>query len=185
MVLIDLGISDKEAMYIGKINIYWSAIENEIFLQSIAKFRSIEEIPKELKNLQFTSLKNYWKKNIIDKTEDEKIKSVLAEQYSEIEKVKDIRDAIAHSFWEWSPDNLGQIKTIRARKDKIISITFTLEDLENFFIKLSEIYTNIKCPRGTEEIFADVLEKGYSEPSRFTLSRISNHKISKDWNIEQ
>ncbi len=184
MIVLDLGISDKETMNIGRINIYWSAIESEIFNQSISKFKSVEEMPKELKNLQFTSLKTYWKKNIIDKTENQEIKNVLTEQYNEIEKVKDIRDAIAHSFWEWSSDNLGQIKTIRVRKDKIISITFTVEDLEKFFIKLAEIYTKIKCPRGTEDIFADVIEKGYSEPSRMALSKISNHKISKDWNIE-
>lgn len=183
-MLLDLGISDKETMYIGKINIYWSAIENEIFMQSISNFKTVQEMPKELKNLQFTSLKSYWKKNIIDKTENDEIKSVLIEQYNQIEKVKDIRDAIAHSFWEWSSDNLGQIKTIRARKDKIICITFTVEDLENFFIKLAEIYTKIKCPNGIEDIFADVIEKGYSEPSRMALSKISNHKISKDWNIE-
>ena len=183
MVILDLGISDKETMYIGKIITYWSAIENEIFLQSVANFENIETLPKELKNLQFTSLKLYWKEFIIDKTENEIIKNVLNKQFEEIEKVKDIRDAIAHSFWEWSSDNLSQIKTIRVRKDKIISLTFTVDDLENFFIKIAEMYTNIKCPNGITDIFSDVIKKGYSEPSRMALSRITNHKISTDWNI--
>jgi len=183
MIVLDLGISDKETMYIGKIVTYWSAIENEIFLQCITNFNSIDTIPKELKNLQFTSLKLYWKKNVIDKIEDQEVKNVLIEQYEKIEKAKDIRDAIIHSFWEWSSDNLSQIKTIRLKKDKIISLTFTLEDLENFFVTVGTIYTNIKCPKGIEDIFSDVLTNGYSEPSRMILSRISNHKISKDWNI--
>src|SRR5690606_18461904 len=113
MIVLDLGISDKETMYIGKIVTYWSAIENEIFLQCITNFNSIDTIPKELKNLQFTSLKLYWKKNVIDKIEDQEVKNVLIEQYEKIEKAKDIRDAIIHSFWEWSSDNLSQIKTIR------------------------------------------------------------------------
>lgn len=185
-MIVDLGISDKETMYIGKIVTYWSALENEILLQCISKFDDSTKIPKELKNLQFSSIKLFWKNSVVEKIEDKNIKKNLLNQYDEIERAKEIRDAIIHSFWEWTSENLSEIKTFRIRKDNLITITFTVEDLENFFHTLAKIYTNVKFPQGLiDTVISDVLKSGYSQPSRMALSKLENHKISSDWNINE
>jgi len=76
-MIVDLGISDKETMYIGKIVTYWSALENEILLQCISKFDDSTKIPKELKNLQFSSIKLFWKNSVVEKIEDKNIKKIF------------------------------------------------------------------------------------------------------------
>jgi len=183
-ILVDLGISDKETMYIGKIVTYWSAIENEIFYQCISQYENSSQIPKELKNLQFSSVLKFWKDNIIEKIEDEGVKRNLSTQHEKIELAKNIRDAIVHSFWEWSSENLSEIKTVRIRKDELIVLTFTVEDLENFFYKVANIFSNVKFPKGLiDKLASEIAENGYSQPSRMMLSKLEKNKISSDWNI--
>ena len=87
-------------------------------------------------------------------------------------------------FWEWSSENLSEIKTVRIRKDELIVLMFTVEDLENFFYKVANIFSNVKFPKGLiDKLASEIAENGYSQPSRMMLSKLEKNKISSDWNI--
>ena len=58
------------------------------------------------------------------------------------------------------------------------------EDLENFFYKVANIFSNVKFPKGLiDKLASEIAENGYSQPSRMMLSKLEKNKISSDWNI--
>ena len=178
-----LELSDKETFLIGSIVAQWGTLEYEIFNQTLMTFVTPEgvepELPKEMQNLQFSSILKLWKERVVDKTEGER-GDVLREQYDYILKMKQYRDALVHGMWEWSKDDLERISSIRIRKKEILTYHFTASDLADMDLRLGKINFKIMYPGGLEDM-TEFHGETFSYVSRRFLAEITNSKVANDW----
>lgn len=161
----DPQLSEREVSCIGMISIQWSAMEHEIFLQTLATFEHETviggKLPKEMNNLQFTGVLDLWKVRVADKAKGRRAK-VLLKQHSIILGLKEFRDALVHGMWHWLASDLGAVFTTRVKKRDVITVKFTLEDLFEFSTRLAEVNFNIRFPRGITDLArAHMHEGGY------------------------
>jgi hypothetical protein len=86
MRLLDLGLSERELFFIGRIVAAWGAIESEIFVQTVQALNpaSLDELPAAMNNLQPSRVRELWKEHVVDKATG-KQGAVLLEQYRKIE----------------------------------------------------------------------------------------------------
>ena len=180
----DSELSDKEALYIGKIVAQWGAIEHEVFFQTIMTFEDSanEEIqlPKAMNNMQFTDVLEQWKERVINNKSDVDQATVLQQQYDKICHLKDYRNALVHGMWEWQGNDINEITTTRIRKKEITSNKFTSDDLVDFYTQLARINFQIRYPGGVEELIQDKVAQG-SFISRRALAIFSNDDVASDW----
>lgn len=179
----DVDLSDREAFLIGKIVAQWGALEHEVFLQTLLTFDTHEgqaaPLPRTMNNLQFTEVLMEWKARVVDGAGGDRGK-VLQQQYDEIAKLKDYRNALVHGMWEWSSSDLHRITTVRVRKKKVARTHFSADDLENFFFRVAGINFKIRFPGGLDDL-ADALSKGGGQVSRRFLASISGSPVASDW----
>ncbi|PZQ73529.1 MAG: hypothetical protein DI563_14610 [Variovorax paradoxus] len=121
----DPQLSDREVHFIGSSFVQWGALEHEIFVQTLKTFEppegeaDIPVLPKEMNNLQFSGVLELWHERVV-KNRTGKRGKVLQAQYEEIKNLKEARDALAHGMWHWSPEDLGEIRTVRVKKKEVI-----------------------------------------------------------------
>jgi hypothetical protein len=108
-------LTDAEIYSVGDIFVLWACLEHEIFAQTLVTFEAeinaADDLPKEMNNLQFTPVLELWKARVAE-TANGLRAAVLKEQYNEIVRLKDARDALAHGRWDWSPEVPHQITTV-------------------------------------------------------------------------
>jgi len=170
---LDLGLSDKEVFFIGRIVSQWGAIEHEVFVQCLLTFDRTESeeitLPKAMNNLSFSNVLDLWKERVVD-TSNEQHRKVLSQQYERIVEVKDYRNALVHGMWSWSPSEPDVITTTRIRKKDIITTKFKADDLVDFYTQIAQIYFNIKFPGGEEQfIEARMSQGGYISRKGFEV----------------
>ena len=180
---LDFGLSDKEIYFIGQIVALWGALEHEIFNQTLLTFDGLDGneivLPKEMNNLQFTGILEQWKKRVVDKVKGERAVT-LQQQLHQINNLKEYRNALVHGMWKWSSSNLNRISTVRIRKKEIITVHFTVDDLQDFYNKLAGINFKIRYPGGLQDLASERAEHGFHISRRF-LSMITDNSVADDW----
>lgn len=65
--LIDLGLSERELYFIGRIVAAWGAIESEIFVQTVQALNpdSLGDLPAAMNNLQPSRVLELWKEHVV------------------------------------------------------------------------------------------------------------------------
>lgn len=176
-------LSDREVFLIGKIIVQWGALEHEVFSQTILTFDAPEgeqtALPRAMNNLQFTDLLSQWKVRVVDKAQGERA-NVLQQQFDEILRLKEFRDALVHGMWDWSVVELAKISTVRIRKKEIITTHFTADDLNDFCDRLASINFKVRFPGGVEELARKRAEQSFYI-SRRGLSLLTGDRVAGDW----
>jgi hypothetical protein len=179
----DAELSNREVLLIGKVIVQWGALEHEIFTQTLLTFDAPEgeqiTLPRVMDNLRVTELLALWKQRVVDQAHGPRAR-VLQLQLDEILQLKELRDAIVHGTWDWSPSDLSRVSTVRVRKKDVITTHFTADDLANFYGRLARINFNVRFPGGLEELARQRAESG-SYISRRGLSILSGDRLADDW----
>jgi hypothetical protein len=162
--------------------IRWAALEHEVFMQTLQTFdpgsADVSQLPKEMNNLQFTAVLELWKERVADKALKQRAK-VLEQQYKKILSLKEARDALAHGMWHWSPEDLGQISTIRVKKRQVITSHFSVKSLGDMAAKLGEINFKVRFPGGLVDLAkARMAEGGYI--SRRAMAMFTGSLVDED-----
>jgi len=183
ILTLSLELTDREIYHIGRIIAQWGALEHEIFIQTFMTYEAAEdqklELPKEMHNLQFSSVFNLWKERVVDKADGER-GDVLIKQFESISEIKPYRDALVHGMWEWSQDDVARISATRIKKKQIITVQFTAADLEDLDLKLGKINFKVTYPGGVFDM-AGSSEGSFSYMSRRFFAEVTNSGIAKDW----
>jgi hypothetical protein len=175
MRLLDLGLSDRELYFIGRIVAAWGSIESEIFLQTVQALNpdSLDDLPTAMNNLQPSRVRELWKEHVVDKATGKR-RDVLLEQHRKIEQYSEDRHAIVHGMWEWSKSELEKLTVWRVKKNKLEQKVYTADDLMNISMAVDEVAYYICFP--TDGELADV-GAFMSRKMRATLAR---HPVAKD-----
>ena len=155
----------------GDIFVLWACLEHEIFVQTLLTFEvevnQAADLPKEMNNMQFTSVLELWKSRVAEATTAPR-GTVLREQYGEIVSLKDARDALAHGRWHWSPEAPDQVTTTRVKKSSLISSHFSTDFLHGMATRLGEINFKVRFPGGLGELAEAQISEGYMSRSAMT-----------------
>jgi hypothetical protein len=180
-MLLGLELSDREVFAIGQIVSLWGALEHEIFLQTLDYFDpdSLDQLPKEMNNVQPSKVLELWKVNVVDKAEGER-REVLQHQYNAIQRFSPFRHAIVHGMWEWSRERPETIDVIRVRKDELLTFRFTADDLSRFWRELAKVNFKIRYPGGLEDYAAEMTKQG-GHISRQFIALATNSPSASDW----
>lgn len=161
---LDLQLSDQEIFMIGTIVAHWGTIEHEIFMQTLLTFYDPQakapELPKAMNNLQFTQILALWKERVVDKSKGKRA-SVLRNVYEQLQDLKEPRDALIHGMWQWSPDHLDRISTVRVRKREVRTTHFDFECLQDFGLRLAKLNFSVRYPRGIVDLVASRQNTGF------------------------
>jgi hypothetical protein len=155
---INLELSERELLSIGKIVALWGSLEYEIFCQTLASFSSISgsKLPKEMNNMQFSQVLALWRANVVGKATGKR-KEVLQEQHKGIVHYHDFRNALVHGMWDWSRATPEKITATRIRKKEVLRTHFTADDLAsfasaletiNFKVRYQGVLKNMQCWSG-------------------------------------
>lgn len=159
----DPQLSDREVHFIGMICVQWSSLEHTVFIQTLESFtaegKTVNDLPKEMNNIQFTGVLDLWKSRVAEKARGKRQK-VLLQQYDEILKAKNARDALMHGMWHWSPEDLGTINTVRVKKHEVITSQFSADALNELARKVGEINFNLHFPGGLVDLAKARMQEG-------------------------
>jgi hypothetical protein len=173
--LLDLGLSDRELYFIGRIVAAWGSIESEIFLQTVQALNpdSLDDLPTAMNNLQPSRVRELWKEHVVDKATGKR-REVLIEQHRKIEQYSEDRHAIVHGMWEWSKNELEKLTVWRVKKNKLEQKVYTADDLMNISMAVDEVAYYINFPTVGE--LADV----GAFMSRRMRATLTGHPVAKD-----
>lgn len=178
----DPQLSDHEVHFIGMIFIQWASLEHEVFEQTLKTFDSgrdeVPQLPKEMNNLQFTAVLELWKERVADNASKRRSK-VLQQQYENILRHKEARDALAHGMWNWSIEDLGRISTIRVKKRQVITAHFSVQTLGDMAMALGEINFKVRFPGGLADLAKARMEQG-GYISRTAMAMLADAPVDKD-----
>lgn len=158
----DAGLTDEEYWVIGNIVAQWGALEAEVFNQTLMSFKEdvdIHALPKEMNNLNFTSVLELWKERVVDASDGD-TKELLENAYKKISALKDVRNSIIHGMWDFSLHEPATISTMRVKKDKVIHAKFEDGYLHEFSSDIAELNMTIRYPGGMEEFFQERMSEG-------------------------
>lgn len=158
----DVQLSARELLLIGKIVALWGSLEYEIFCQTLkclTDLSGVKSLPKEMNNLKFSLVLELWETHVVNNTVGER-KRVLREQCKGIHHHHEFRNALVHGMWDWSLAAPEKITAIRIRKREILRTHFTADDLESFASELETINFKIRYPGGSEEYAAAMGKQG-------------------------
>lgn len=176
-------LSDREAWLIGKVVAQWGALEHEVFVQTLMSFDAPEgdeiALPKAMNNLQFTEVLNLWKERVADKIDGAR-GEVYQREYERILELKEYRDALVHSMLAWSNGELSKVNAVRIRKQEIVSVKFSADDLEDFFGRVGSINFNLRFPGGIEKLAHKQAEIGFYASRRW-LSLMTGDPLADEW----
>lgn len=158
---IDVELSERELLSIGRIVALWGALEYEIFCQTLMCFADQpgSELPKEMNNMQFSQVLALWETRVVQTAAGDR-KEVLQAQCESIRHFHGFRDALVHGMWDWSKTAPEKITATRIRKKEIIRTHFTADDLASFASALETINFKVRYPGGIEEFAKSMAEKG-------------------------
>jgi len=180
----DPQLSDREVHFIGTIFVQWGALEHEIFMQTLKTFEPAEDetdipvLPKEMNNLQFSGVLELWNERVA-RTRRGKRGKVFLQQYDEIKKLKEVRDALTHGMWHWTPEDLGEIRTVRVRKREVITSHFSADFLGDVASRVGEINFKIRFPGGLVDLAKQRMEDG-GYMSRRAVAMFSGAPVDPD-----
>lgn len=177
---IDVELSERELLSIGRIVALWGALEYEIFCQTLTCFADepLSQLPKELNNMQFSQVLALWETRVVQTATGE-VKEVLQAQCEGIRHFQFLRDAIIHGMWDWSKTAPERITAIRAKKREIIRTHFTADDLASFASALETINFRVRYPGGPQELGKSLAEKG-GYASRRGLCVMTNDPLTEE-----
>ncbi|OYZ03177.1 MAG: hypothetical protein B7Y42_01690 [Polaromonas sp. 28-63-22] len=161
----DPQLSDREIHFVGMIFVQWGALEHEVFMQTLRTFEprdgetDVPALPKEMNNLQFSGVLELWNERVV-KARRGKRGKVLQQQYEEVVKLKEVRDGLTHGMWHWTPEDLGEIRTVRVRKREVITSRFSADVLGDVASRIGEINFNIRFPGGLVDVARQRMEEG-------------------------
>jgi hypothetical protein len=178
--VIDVELSERELISIGKIVALWGLLEYEIFCQTLKSFSGTpaNQLPREMNNMQFSQVLALWKTRLVDKASG-KLGEVLQDQHKKIDNYYEFRNALVHGMWDWSRDTPERITATRIRKREIVRAHFTADDLLSFASDLESINFKLRHPGGAEEYAAAMAEQG-AHVSRRGFSVITNNPLVDD-----
>ncbi|SFL93676.1 hypothetical protein SAMN03159423_4515 [Bradyrhizobium sp. NFR13] len=178
--LFSVELSQRELGLIGLVVAHWGAMEYEIFHQTLARFDEdgTPELPKAMNNMQFSQVLELWEANVVETSEDER-RDILRKQIAEIKRLSDYRNALVHGMLQWSTGDLNRITAVRVRKDQVLSVHFTADDLLDFQTQLASINFRIRYPLGIADRAAE-MEKVGSYISRAAAAMFSNHPVADE-----
>lgn len=158
---LDVELSERELLSIGKIVALWGSLEYEIFCQTLMCLGDLPggRIPKEMNNMQFSQMLGLWETHVVNKAVGIR-KEVLQEQCKSIRHYHDFRNALVHGMWDWSKVAPEKITATRIRKKEIRRMHFTADDLASFASVLAAINFKVRYPGGFEEYANAVAEEG-------------------------
>lgn len=161
---LDLQLSDREMFLIGMIVAHWGTIEHEVFMQTLRSFDGPDvkatDLPKAMNNIQFTQVLSLWKERIVDKSKGKRA-SALREVHDELLALKEPRDALVHGMWQWSPEHLDRISTVRVKKREVKTTHFDFDYLQDFALRLSKLNFRLHYPRGLVELAVSRQQAGF------------------------
>ncbi len=180
----DAQLSDREVHFIGTIFVQWGALEHEVFIQTLETFEPAEgltdilALPKEMNNLQFSGVLELWNERVA-KLRRGKRGKVLQQQYEEIKKLKEVRDALTHGMWHWSPEDLGEIRTVRVKKREVITSHFSADFLGDVASRVAEINFKLRFPGGLVDLAKQRMKDG-GYMSRRAVAMFSGAPVDAD-----
>lgn len=176
---IDVALSERELLSIGKIIALWGTLEYEIFCQTLMCFDTSNGVlPKEMNKTQFFEVLTLWEALVVNKAEGKR-KEVLQQQNNKIRQYYDFRNALAHGMWDWSragPEKITAI-LIRTRKKEVLRTDFTAEDLELFVSELQRINFKVRYPGGGDD-YTKALAKQGSSISRLGFCLMTSNPLT-------
>ncbi len=174
---INLELSNRELLAIGRIVAHWGSLEYKVFYQTMEALVAAgsDHVPKEMNNIQFTRVLKLWKTHVIDGAKGRK-KTKLSKVYDRICQCYDYRQALVHGMWDWDTSAPDKITATRIRKKQIIKTHFTASDLEDFATVLGEINFDIDYPGGWSELASKGAKQG-SYISRLGLAMFTEMQL--------
>lgn len=178
--LVDVELSDRELLAIGKIVALWGRIEYEIFCQTLMSFEATSDshLPSEMNNMNFSLVLALWEVRIVSKAEGRR-KEVLEEQSRQIHHYHEFRNALVHGMWSWGSDAPEKITATRVRKKEVVNASFTVADLESFASELGRINFSVRFPNGINEFAGSIAAQG-SFASRRWVSMMTSSPVAVD-----
>lgn len=175
MRLFDLGLSERELFFIGRIVAAWGSIESEIFIQTVEALNpaSLDDLPVAMNNLQSSRVLELWKEHVVDKAKGKR-REVLLERHRKIEQYSEDRHAIVHGMWEWSKSELEKLTVWRVKKNKLEQKVYTADDLMSISMAVDQVAYYIRFP-----LEFDLAGAG-SFMSRKMRATLSKHPVAKD-----
>jgi hypothetical protein len=176
---LDVELSERELLCIGKIVALWGALEYEIFCQTLTCFGGLSgvQLPKEMNNIQFSQVLALWETHVVDKAVGKR-KEVLQQQCKGIRHYHDFRNALIHGMWDWSQAAPEKITATRIRKKEVVRVHFTADDLASFASELATINFKVRYPDGLEEYVTAMAQQG-SYMSRRALCAMTSNPLTE------
>lgn len=164
ILTLDLQLSEREMFLIGMIVAHWGTLEHEVFTQTLISFDKpaiqATDLPKAMNNIQFTQTLGLWKERVVDKSKGKRA-TILRKVHDELLAMKEPRDALIHGMWQWSPEDLDRISTIRVKKREVLTSHFNVEYLQDFALRLAQLNFQIRYPWGTADLVASRQKAGF------------------------
>lgn len=163
ILALGLPLSDEETYLLGSIAAHWGTLEHEVFTQALSSFDTEDgegtELPKSFNNIQFAETLSIWKERVLSRYIGER-RAVLDVVHDEILRLKELRDALAHGMWHWSPESPDVVTTTRAKKREIITTTFSVDALRDLASSLARLNFRIRYPGGVTDLAAERAASG-------------------------
>jgi hypothetical protein len=177
---LDVELSERELLSIGKIVALWGSLEYEIFGQTLMCFGDLSgsQIPREMNNMQFSQVLALWETHVVNNALGKR-KDVLQEQCKSIRHYHDFRNALVHGMWDWSKVAPEKITATRIRKTEVLRMHFTADDLASFASLLATINFKVRYPGGFEEYANAMAEEG-AYMSRRGLCLMTSNPLTVD-----
>jgi hypothetical protein len=177
---VEIELSERELLSIGKIVALWGSLEYEIFSQTLRSFSDseISRLPKAMNNMQFADALALWEKHVLNKVAGKR-KEVLQKQCEGIRYYHDFRNALVHGMWDWSLAAPEKITAIRIRKKEIRRTHFTADDLASFASALETINFRVRYPGGLEDYATAMSEQG-AYLSRRAVCAMTDHPLADE-----
>jgi hypothetical protein len=158
---IDVELSERELLSIGRIVALWGSLEHEIFCQTLKCFSDLPagQLPKEMNNLKFSEVLALWEIHVVSNALGKR-KEILQKLGKSIRHYHDFRNALVHGMWDWSKAAPETITATRIRKREVLRTHFTAADLESFASELAAINFKVRYPGGPEEYASSMAEEG-------------------------
>lgn len=174
MRLLDLGLSERELYFIGRIVAAWGSVESEIFVQTVQALNpdSVDDLPSAMNNLQPSRVRELWKEHVVDKANGKR-RDILLEQHRKIEQYSEDRHALVHGMWEWSKSEPQKLTVWRVKKNKLEQKVYTADDLMNMSMAVDEVAYYIRFPLEGDLANAGAL-------SRKMRATLSGHPVAKE-----
>jgi hypothetical protein len=178
--VLDVELSERELILIGKVVALWGSLEYEIFCQTLISLNPSDSdaLPKQMNNVQFSQVLDIWETLFVQNAKGRR-KATLQTQCKAIRHYVDFRNAIVHGMWDWSGSAPEKISATRIRKREIIRTHFTADDLASFVSELQVMNFKVRYPGGRREYVKAMAKKG-SSMTRLGLCLMTSNPLTNE-----